>query len=231
MNTVDLKHSAAVTLHVVGTGSANIAAVCSGLERLHGPTSQPVETRVTTAIQDVSDAPLLVLPGVGTFGAVMQRLVQLDLTGAIRERIELGRPTLCICLGLQIMASCSEESPGIHGLGVLSEDVVAIPPATGCRIPHMGWNCIEASPECSLLASDEMYFANSYCLSKPPEGWNCAWVHHGSRFIAAIERGPVVACQCHPELSGPAGARLMQRWLDLSLATEQHSAESRASAC
>ena len=84
----------------------------------------------------------------------------------------------------------------------------------GVRVPQFGWNAVEAAPDCNLLESGFAYFANSYRATLAP-GWKVATAEHGGSFIAAIERGNVVGCQFHPELSGAYGAALLSRWLAL----------------
>ena len=64
-----------------------------------------------------------------------------------------------------------------------------------------------------MLRSGYVYYANSYGLPDAPEGWRVAWTDHGMRFVAAVERGAVLACQFHPELSGTFGQDLLRRWL------------------
>ena len=68
---------------------------------------------------------------------------------------------------------------------------------------------------CALLQGGFAYFANSYRLTSLPPGWRGAWADHGGRFVAALERGAVLACQFHPELSGAFGHDLLRRWLAL----------------
>jgi imidazoleglycerol phosphate synthase glutamine amidotransferase subunit HisH len=79
----------------------------------------------------------------------------------------------------------------------------------------MGWNRLEASPGCRLLTSGSYYFANSYRVVEPPAGWHAAVGEYGGPFVGAIERGRVLACQFHPELSGPLGAGVLRRWAEL----------------
>lgn len=193
---------------VVRTGSANLASVIAALERA-GRAPRLVEDAA-----EVAGAERLVLPGVGAFGAVMARLEELGLVGALRDRIAAGSPTLAICLGLQVLAEGSDESPGVPGLGIVpgrasrfDGDVV---------VPQLGWNRVECGPGCLLLADGAAYFANSYRLDAAPEGWAAAWSDHGGPFVAALERGPVLACQFHPELSGSWGAALLGRWLGVA---------------
>ena len=83
----------------------------------------------------------------------------------------------------------------------------------GVRVPQLGWNWVEPGRNCQLLQPGYASYANSYALREAPEGWAAAWTTHGEPFIAAVERGAQLACQFHPELSGPWGQALLTRWL------------------
>lgn len=199
---------AANTIPVVHTGTANTASVLAALRRAGA------SPEVTTDPETVRSAERLVLPGVGAFGPVVARLRDNGLDAPVRDRVQAGRPTLAICLGLQVLATSSSESPGVEGLGVLDVAVDRFP--SGQRVPQLGWNTVAADPSCRILTDGAAYFANSYRLIEVPEGWSAAWSEHSERFVAALERGPILACQFHPELSGPWGARLLERWLEVS---------------
>lgn len=190
---------------MIRTGTANLASVAAALGRAG------CAVRVSEDPAEAARAPRLVLPGVGAFGPVAARLDELGLRGPLSARIAARRPTLAICLGLQLLAAASEESPGARGLGVLEATATAF--ADGLRVPHLGWNRVEAGDGCSLLEDGDAYFANSFKLDAVPEGWRGATAEHGGPFVAALERGPVLACQFHPELSGPWGQALIERWL------------------
>jgi imidazole glycerol phosphate synthase glutamine amidotransferase subunit len=193
---------------IVSTGTANVASVEAWLRRAGA------SPRVTLDPRDIDQAPALVLPGVGAFGAAMNELRSRGLVGSLRRRIELGRPTLAICLGMQLLMSSSDESPGVPGLGVIPGNARRLP--YGVRVPHMGWNRVETSASSCLLQTGTAYFANSFAVFDPPGSWAACRTDHGIRFISAIERGPVVACQFHPELSGAYGSSLLDRWLALA---------------
>ena len=162
---------------------------------------------------EVDRAERVVLPGVGAFGAAMDRLEADGLVEALRGRMDAGKPTMAICLGMQLLFDGSEESPGRSGLAVVPGTVQRF--AGGVRIPQMGWNHIVADDTCGILQTGYVYFANSYRAVKTPTGWSAAAADHGGPFLAAIERGAVVACQFHPELSGAFGLALIRRWLSI----------------
>jgi imidazoleglycerol phosphate synthase glutamine amidotransferase subunit HisH len=109
-------------------------------------------------------------------------------------------------------SSGDEESPGIAGLGIVQARVTRFPETV--RVPQFGWNKVEAGEACDLLESGYAYFANSYRALEAP-GWRVATAGHGGRFIASMERGKVIGCQFHPELSGDYGAALLSRFLEL----------------
>jgi len=190
---------------VVPTGTANLASVLVGLRRAGA------EPRVSRDPREVAGAERVVLPGVGTLAAAAEQIRGAGLAEPLAARAREGRPLLAICLGLQLLCERSEESPGFEGLGVVPGCVTRFP--RGRRVPQLGWNSIEPQAECALLEPGYVYFANSYRLENAPAGWQSAIADYGGPFVAALERGPVLACQFHPELSGALGLRLIERWL------------------
>ena len=191
---------------VIRTGTANLASVLAGLSRAD---ANPI---LVEDAETVLSADYVVLPGVGAFAAAMGQLKSRGLVDAIRERMNSAKPTMTVCLGLQVLGSSSDESPGEEGIGVF--DAHASRFGTSVRVPQLGWNRVKPAADCKLLTEGYAYFANSYRLTEIPPGWTGATSEHGDSFVAAIERGPMLACQFHPELSGEWGAALIGRWLD-----------------
>ena len=194
------------TVLVVPTGTANLASVRAAFERL-GATVEMAERPA-----QIEDAERVVLPGVGAFGASMAQVRDHGFDEPLAARIAAGRATFAVCVGLQLLFEASEESPGKRGLGVVPGTIGRLPDTV--RVPQLGWNRVEPGPGCRLIEAGHAYFANSYRAAPPaPEGWAAATADHGGPFIAAIERGAVLGCQFHPELSGPWGQALIGRWL------------------
>jgi imidazole glycerol phosphate synthase glutamine amidotransferase subunit len=191
---------------IVPTGTANLASVVAAFVRLGA------EPRLARTAADVTGAPHVMLPGVGAFAASMERLQAAGLAAALAARIADDCPTICICVGHQLLFRESAESPGTRGLCVIDAEVGRFPP--GVRVPQFGWNEVRAEPGARVLGDGYAYFANSYRALAAP-AWTVARAEHGGPFIAAVERGNVVGCQFHPELSGAYGAALLARFLRL----------------
>ncbi len=196
---------------IISTGIANLASVVAGLRRLG------VESKVSSDPECALNADYTVLPGVGAYADGMRALRQAGLDQAVRERVSRNRKTLAICLGMQMLFEGSDEAPGVPGLGILPGRARRFSDAV--PVPQLGWNDVggwsdgEPSRACATLTPGVAYFANSYRVLEPPEGWACLSSDYDGRFVAAVERGSVVACQFHPELSGSFGRELLQRWL------------------
>ena len=190
---------------VVRTGSANLASVRAALLRAGA------EVEFSDRPDAVRSARSVVLPGVGAFAAAMVSLAERGLVAPLRERVRDGRPTMGICLGMQLFFEASEESPGVDGLSIVSGTATRFGAAV--RVPQLGWNQVVPGPGCKLLTEGWAYYANSYRVGHVTEPWHAALTDYDGPFVAAIERGPVLACQFHPELSGRWGAALIERWL------------------
>lgn len=193
---------------IAPTGVANTASVMAAFRRLGA------EPRLAGDPGEVAAATHVMLPGVGAFGPAMARLRERGLDAALKDRIAAGRPTICICVGHQLLFEASEESPGVAGLGAIPGEIGRFA-GEGVRVPQFGWNRVRPGEDCSLLEEGYAYFANSYRALAAP-GWAVAHGEHGGRFVAAVERGNVIGCQFHPELSGSYGSALLSRFLELS---------------
>lgn len=178
---------------------------------------EPVITRDKDTILN---ADKVILPGVGSFGDAMERLHQYDLIDVIHQVVEQGTPFLGICLGLQLMFESSEESAGVAGLGLLKGKILKIPDCQGLKIPHMGWNSLEITPEARLYRGIEqgayVYFVHSYYLKAESENIVAASTEYSTHIHASVESGNVFACQFHPEKSSNVGLQILKNFIELS---------------
>jgi imidazole glycerol phosphate synthase glutamine amidotransferase subunit len=146
-------------------------------------------------VDDVARADLAVLPGVGSARSAMGELRRQGLDEALRARVREGRAVLGICLGLQLALDHSEEDGGVEGLGILPGRSVRL---TAGRVPRMGWARVDGTA---------YYFAHSYaCETSHATAWS-------EGIVAEARAGSFLGVQFHPEKSGPAGARYLDRVL------------------
>ena len=146
-------------------------------------------------VDDVESCDLAVLPGVGAARSAMEELRRQGLDTSLRRRVAEGRAVLGICLGLQLALEWTEEDGGVEGLGILPGRSVRIQEG---RVPRMGW------AEVNGVA---YYFAHSYTAQTP-----CA-TSWSEDVVAEARSGSFLGVQFHPEKSGAAGARYLDRML------------------
>ena len=196
---------------ILDYGSGNLRSA----QRAFATTGE--EVVVTSDRKVAVEARGLVVPGVGAFQSCMTGLVAIDGDSIIRERLSLQRPTLGICVGMQILFESgtepSRESAGpTPGVGIWSGSVSRM---VAPILPHMGWNTVISNPRSTLfagIAERSFYFVHSFAATRSIGKFQ-AWGEYGQKFLAAIEDGPISATQFHPEKSGTAGLRLINNWV------------------
>lgn len=204
-------------LVIIDTGCANISSVKFAVERLG------VNVKVSDNKQVIEQADKVFLPGVGSAFSAMSSIEQKQLTSVIQG---LTQPVLGICLGMQLMTSESEESPGSHLDVNATENVTClnlIPTlikrmqANDLVLPHMGWNQIKVeqnSPLFEGIKDDSFfYFVHSFCA--PQSEFTLASCDYGQTFSAAIGKDNFHGVQFHPERSGQSGAKLLNNFINM----------------
>jgi glutamine amidotransferase len=203
------------TVVVLDYGSGNVHSAAKALE-LAG-----ARVELTADRDRVASADGLLVPGVGAFSAVMQSLNAVNGAALIEKRLTGSRPVMGICVGMQVLFETGvERGNDTPGLGEWPGSVTELDAPV---LPHMGWNTIDAPENTRLFAgieNERFYFVHSFAAQtweldvQPPFPRPLlTWAEHGSRFLAAVENGPLTATQFHPEKSGEPGIRLLKNWL------------------
>ena len=201
---------------ILDYGSGNLRSAQRAFEKVGA------QVEVTHDFDRAVDCDALVVPGVGAFAACMEGIRSVRGDVVVDRRLSGGRPVLGICVGMQVMFERGVEH-GVETQG-LGEWPGVVERLDAPVLPNMGWNTVSA-PESSIifdgLSDARFYFVHSYAVQK----WNfratdehrrepvVTWSHHGVDFVAAVENGPLVATQFHPEKSGDAGLGLLENWL------------------
>lgn len=163
----------------------------------------------------LKDCSHIILPGVGSAGATMDSLRELDLISTIEEHaFTKKRPFLGICVGLQVLFEKSEEDNATC-LGWFKGDVVRFK-ESDVRVPQIGWNSADFTKEDAILdglgKKEYFYFVNSYHIRPADEKIALAYTNYGQSFCSMIKSDNVYASQFHIEKSGEVGLKILKNF-------------------
>lgn len=193
---------------IIDYGLGNLRSIRRGLEEVGA------EVYVTHLKADINRADALVLPGVGAFEEAIKNLK--PVSQLVCEQIEIGKPLLGVCLGLQLLFTVSTEG-GLHkGLNILKGKVVKLPPSV--KVPHMGWNTLKIvnsdNPLLDGLPDNSYaYFVHSYYANTEKESVIITKTMYGVDFPSIVSIANVFATQFHPERSAMTGLRILKNFV------------------
>jgi imidazole glycerol-phosphate synthase subunit HisH len=209
------------TITIIDYGLGNLQSICNSFKYFGA------NTKVTDNPKEIENADHLVLPGVGAFGHGYSELLARKLVEPIQKFVLQERPLLAICLGMQLLLDSSQEFGSHNGLSLIPGEVLPIP-KTGDnvrsnKIPRIGWFNLTLPESCAnwdgtiledINAEDYFYFVHSF-MAVPKFGKNrlANYVHNGTLITAAVLNEYCVGCQFHPEKSGPAGLKIIERFI------------------
>lgn len=196
-------------------GLGNIHAFVNIYKQLNIP------VRVAQTVEELAGAEHLILPGVGSFDAAMDRL---NASG-MRERLdqlvlEEGRPILGVCVGMQMMARGSEEGvkPGLCWIDGEVKRFDATASSGSLHLPHMGWNDVTPLPDAPLfrdISDPRFYFLHSYYFSTSDSGNVLSTTDYGGKFVSSVRHNNIHGTQFHPEKSHHWGVQLLKNFAEL----------------
>lgn len=191
---------------VIDYDLGNLPSVTKALERIG------VDTTIVERPDELTGCDVLVLPGVGHFGTGMRNLRERGFDAALKGWADAGKPLLGICVGLQLFMDSSDEDPDERGLGIVRGHVRRL---SAPKVPHMGWNTLDVSPDAKVLsaveAGDMAYFVHSYYVD-PSDDVIAARTTYEETFCSAVEQDTVVGVQFHPEKSATVGRKVLERF-------------------
>lgn len=209
-----------MNIGIIDYGAGNVRSVAKLLDRLG------VKNIISKAHEDLVSCDGLILPGVGAFGAAMKKLGESNLDLWLRDQVLINRqPILGICLGMQLFASQSDESPDVSGLSFIRAKVCRLDPGKETDnigrpyyIPHIGWNSINWKKEAFLFTGvpndSDFYFANSYHVVCESDADIVGISNYGdSSFVTAINHKNIFGVQFHPEKSQKFGRQVVKNFL------------------
>lgn len=210
---------------MIDYGSGNIFSLARAVEKIG------YDVLLISSSKQMREVDRYILPGVGAFGNVMQKLENNGFNEALISVARQEKPLLGICVGMQVLFDVSHEFGEQEGLGIMEGEVKKIPHldinGTQNRIPHIGWAELiyehaDANKELvgalfeSINDGASFYFVHSYAALPVDEDISVAHTIYGGHPITgAVRKGMVFGTQFHPEKSGIAGLQLLDNFLRL----------------
>lgn len=198
---------------IVNYEMGNLRSVQKALEKVG------YEATVTDDADAIRAADKIILPGVGAYSDAMAALRSRGLVELLREVVAAGKPTLGICLGLQLLFERSYEDGEHEGLGILPGEVVRFKVPAGLKVPHMGWNQIAVQRPAPIYEGIEpgsyFYFVHSYYVVPTEESIVATTTDYPTPFCSSVWRDNLFATQFHPEKSQKVGLKLLENFASL----------------
>jgi glutamine amidotransferase len=200
---------------IIDYGSGNFASVHNALQLL---------TKDIIAITNkdtLGKCSHIILPGVGSFGAAMSKLENMDILGSLYECVIVKKvPFLGICVGMQILADLGHEFGEHKGLGYIKGEVSKLDiDKNTYSLPHMGWNNLTNMSNSPLFDNiDEnatFYFVHSYYFKVDEKKVKTVNTFYGKEFVAAFSFENMHAVQFHPEKSQLYGLKVLDNFIKL----------------
>ena len=198
---------------VIDYGMGNLHSVSKALETV----ADSEKIIISSDLGVIKSSDKIVFPGVGAIKDCMAAFSE-DLKETVLE--EIGKkPTLAICVGMQMLLESSEENEGVKGLNILDGKVTKIKSSDEIKVPHMGWNKVRFLKDHFLFKnipdSSFFYFVHSYCCLSSEDA--LTETEHGDNFISSLAKDNIFAVQFHPEKSQTVGLDLYKNFLDWSI--------------
>ena len=197
---------------LIDAGTGNLRSVQKALETVGANVLR------TDDPKKVVSGGRVVLPGVGAFGDFMSGLRARGLEEAVNEVAQRGASLLGICVGMQAFFDVGEEMGEHKGLGLLQGKVVKFADSLSVKIPHTGWNQLEAKNDARLFdqVNDRayVYFNHSYYCQPQNSSDILATTDYGINYACAVQRENIFGVQFHPEKSQAVGLKILKNFLE-----------------
>ncbi len=197
---------------IIDYGASNLSSVAKAIASLG------YNARVTSKPKQITEAKVIILPGVGAAGDAMDKLRKWGMIEPIQQVITENRPFLGICLGLQVLLNATEESGGCQCLDLIPGKVVRLP--AGVKVPHMGWNQVKQKSFHPIFDEipDEanFYFVHSYYGDVSDESLVIGETNYGLTFCSVLAKDNLIATQFHLEKSGLQGLKMLHNFLEFA---------------
>jgi glutamine amidotransferase len=199
-----------LSIGIINIGIGNIGSVSNAVY------SQGFDPILVSSAEDFEHITHLIIPGVGSYLAAMKLLRDGDLVEAIVGFVQQGKPTLGICLGMQLLSFIGFEGGQTEGLRLIEGEVMPLEKVKGLNLPHVGWNTVTHKREHPVLngikTGLDFYFVNGYFFKAKNDDDVIASSDYGQSFPSIIGNKNIIGVQFHPEKSQINGLRMLDNF-------------------
>lgn len=201
-------------IHIIDYGMGNVGSMRNMFKRIG------TEVTIESDPAKLVHASKLVLPGVGSFDAAMERINESSILRDLLEHKANAEkiPILGVCLGMQLLTKSSEEGE-LPGLGWIDAKTIRFPKQDGLKVPHMGWNVASPARKSPLTVEvskePRYYFVHSFCVHVEDAEHSIMRTDYGLEFDSAIARDNIYGVQFHPEKSHRFGMQILRNFTKL----------------
>jgi glutamine amidotransferase len=201
-----------LTVGIVDIGIGNIGSVSNAL------CIQGWDPLLVSSVEDFKNISHMIIPGVGSYAATMERLHEANLVQPIVDFIQKGNPTLGICLGMQLLSLNGLEGAetDTDGLGLIEGEVMHLEKFPGLSLPHVGWNEVAFKRDhpvlCGVKDRIDFYFVNSFYFNIRNQKDVIASTNYGHNFPSIVGKNNVIGVQFHPEKSQKNGLKILDNF-------------------
>ena len=199
---------------IVDYGMGNLLSVYNAFDYLSAPVI------ICKHPEDLANVDRIIIPGVGAFKDCINKINQTGFFEALNEEvIKNAKPTLGICLGMQVMGRRSFEGGEFIGLGWFDAEIVKLAPSDpALRVPNIGWNTIKYKKDITLFKGlpeePDFYLVHSYYMKVNDPKDVVAVYDYTYDVTASILKNNIFATQFHPEKSQEFGLKILENFID-----------------
>ena len=200
---------------IVDYGSGNVLSAQKSFIKVTNEINLESKVLISNNLNDIKNSTHIVLPGQGAFSTCMNGIKKKP--GLIEELYNFAmvkkKPFLGICVGMQMLATHSEENGYHKGLGWI-DGIIKTLRVKDLKIPHMGWNTVKSLRKNKLISSiSDYYFVHSYYFDCKKNENILAETQYGMSFASIVEKENIYGVQFHPEKSSSQGLNLIKNFI------------------
>ena len=204
-----------IQITIVEYGSGNVLSAQKSFIKVTNDNNINSKVLISNDLKDIKNSSHIVLPGQGAFNTCMEGLK--NKPGLIEELYDFAivkkKPFLGICIGMQMLATSSEENGFHKGLGWI-EGKIKLLPSKQLKMPHMGWNSVRPTNNNNLISgTNDYYFVHSYYFDCKNNENILAETQYGMNFTSIVGKENIYGVQFHPEKSSSQGLSLIKNFV------------------